>query len=77
MKNTNSIISAMGDALEYLTNDASVPARALRHTITNALREAIISEGHRISGPTDHRVAEDGEPVWVCNARLFIARAPN
>lgn len=28
----------------------------------------------QISGPTDHRAAEDGEPIWVCRARELLAQ---
>ena len=40
-----------------------------------ALEQAIDESGYRLSGPTDHRAAEDGEPKWVCNAREAIAKA--
>ena len=40
-----------------------------------ALVQSIESAGFHVCGPTDSRVAEHGEPAWVCNARLAIARA--
>ena len=43
--------------------------------LLSALRQAVDESGHYISGPTDWRAAEDGEPKWVCNARAAIARA--
>lgn len=30
---------------------------------------AIERAGFYVSGPTDHRAAEDGEPAWVCRMR--------
>lgn len=38
-----------------------------------ALVQAIEAAGFAISGPTDSRAAEHGEPAWVCNARAAIA----
>lgn len=35
----------------------------------DVLIQAIEESGHKVSGPTDWRVAEDGEPLWVCKAR--------
>ena len=39
------------------------------------LVQAVESCGWSLSGPTDSRAAENGEPAWVCNARAAIARA--
>ena len=39
----------------------------------NALVGAIASTDFMVSGPTDHRAAEHGEPKWVCEARAAIA----
>ncbi len=39
------------------------------------LIQAIESSGFSLSGPTDVRAAEHGEPAWVCNARAVIAEA--
>jgi hypothetical protein len=44
-----------------------------RDNLANALREAIEDSGLLLSGPTDSRVAEHGEPHWVCRARALIA----
>lgn len=37
------------------------------------LIESIENAGFLVSGPTDARVAEHGEPAWVCNARQELA----
>ena len=37
--------------------------------------QAVEASGFAISGPTDTRAAEHGEPAWVCNARAAIAKA--
>ena len=37
------------------------------------LIQAIEAAGFQVSGPTDSRAAEHGEPAWVCNARAAIA----
>lgn len=37
------------------------------------LVQAIESSGFSVSGPTDSRAAEHGEPAWVCNAREVLA----
>lgn len=39
-----------------------------------ALIEAVEASGFSVSGPTDVRAAEHGEPAWVCNARAAIAK---
>lgn len=39
------------------------------------LVQAIEASGYSVSGPTDSRAAEDGEPAWVCSARGAIANA--
>jgi hypothetical protein len=39
------------------------------------LCEAVQVCGFALSGPTDSRAAEDGEPAWVCAARAAIAKA--
>lgn len=41
----------------------------------DTLREAIEASGFSVSGPTDIRAAEHGEPIWVCVAREILARA--
>ena len=40
--------------------------------LERVLVQAVESTGHRISGPTDSRAAEHGEPAWVCNARAAL-----
>jgi hypothetical protein len=46
-----------------------------RDELLAALRQAIDECGHKLSGPTDWRAAEHGEPQWVCSARAAIAKA--
>lgn len=41
----------------------------------DVLVQAVESSGFSVSGPTDSRAAEHGEPAWVCNARAVIAKA--
>lgn len=41
--------------------------------LITVLVQAIGSSGFSVSGPTDVRAAEHGEPTWVCNARSAIA----
>lgn len=36
------------------------------------LAQAVEASGFSLSGPTDIRAAEHGEPVWVCEARFVI-----
>ncbi len=43
--------------------------------MSSVLVAAIESASFTVSGPTDPRVAENGEPGWVCKARLLIAEA--
>jgi hypothetical protein len=40
----------------------------------SVLVNAIEQAGFAVSGPTDSRAAEHGEPPWVCNARLLVAK---
>jgi hypothetical protein len=42
--------------------------------LLTALQEAVEAAGFSISGPTDWRAAEHGEPRWVCAAREAIAQ---
>lgn len=44
-------------------------AEALKAVLIQAIEES----GFTISGPTDWRAAEHGEPHWVCNARAVLA----
>ncbi|CAB3753991.1 hypothetical protein [Paraburkholderia humisilvae] len=43
--------------------------------IEAVLVQAIEASGFTVSGPTDSRAAEHGEPMWVCNARGALAQA--
>ena len=43
--------------------------------LVSALSRAIEHAGFSISGPTDVRAVEHGEPTWVCNARAALAKA--
>jgi len=47
---------------------------AAAQELLDLLMEAIQASGFALSGPTDTRAAEDGEPAWVCAARAAIAR---
>jgi len=48
---------------------------AINAKLLATLVQAIEACGYSISGPTDSRAAEHGEPAWVCNARAAIAKA--
>jgi len=62
------------DAAEAEANaDYIVKAWNAHDDLCSALVQAIESMGFSVSGPTDHRAAEDGEPMWVCNARLALS----
>lgn len=43
--------------------------------LLDTLIQAVEASGFSLSGPTDVRAAEHGEPAWVCNARGIIAKA--
>jgi hypothetical protein len=43
------------------------------HSLREVLVQAIEESGYNVSGPTDVREAEHGEPPWVCNAREVLA----
>ena len=43
--------------------------------LVSALVQAIEAAGFSVSGPTYLPEAEHGEPAWVCNARLALAKA--
>ncbi|UIF89456.1 hypothetical protein [Cupriavidus sp. UYPR2.512] len=51
---------------------APPPARE-RSELESGLVQAIEASGFSVSGPTDSRAAEHGEPAWVCNARGALA----
>ena len=62
---------------EIALSASDVEIDALRERVTELQRvlvQAVESTGHRISGPTDSRAAEHGEPAWVCNARAALRR---
>ena len=40
---------------------------------SDELVRRIETAGFSVSGPGDFRAAENGEPVWVCNARAALA----
>lgn len=44
------------------------PAEAIREARMQ-MADAIERAGFSLPGPTDHRAAEHGEPVWVCRMR--------
>lgn len=48
-------------------------SRPINGAVGSALIAAIEGAGFNVSGPTDSRAAEDGEPAWVCNARAALA----
>lgn len=43
--------------------------------LCNTLAIAVEAAGFDLSGPTDQRAAEHGEPAWVCKARGLIAKS--
>lgn len=62
----------------YPTRDAAARAehelvKAL--ALKNALIQAIEASGFSVSGPTDARASENGEPAWVFSARIALAEA--
>ena len=71
-----SVIARCSNAL--ITMDSR---RSERHTrlmaasprLLSTLIQAVESSGFSLSGPTDSRAAEHGEPAWVCEARAIIA----
>lgn len=73
---TNGVSPRRDNYAENKANSALIVRAVNAHDeLVAALVQAIESEGFGISGPTDHRAAEDGEPVWVCNARAALAKA--
>jgi len=67
----------------YLASVDAARAEALRverlqdaaPNLAQALVQAIEASGFSVSGPTDVRAAEHGEPAWVCNARAILAES--
>lgn len=64
----NPIHHTLQSALAEIAN-----IRADNERMRTIMIEAVVASGFPISGPTDHRAAENGEPKWVCNARQAIA----
>lgn len=64
-------------ALSYTGGSEDADARliAAAPDLKEVLIQAIEESGFSVSGPTDWRAAEDGEPHWVCKAREILARA--
>lgn len=51
-------------------------AREYAHeALVRVLEQGIEESGFSLSGPTDLRAAEHGEPPWVCNARAALTLA--
>ena len=50
-----------------------MPSEAVTLMTRGRLMRSIESSGYHVSGPTDFRAADDGAPVWVCNARAMLA----
>lgn len=84
MKSSNLTLSAalrhiadglyqVGDINRSIEAAAVVEASERLHDIDGCLRDAVEDAGFTISGPTDHRAAENGEPKWVCRARELLA----
>lgn len=42
--------------------------------LISIIEDAVTSSGFSLSGPTDSRAAEDGEPIWVCKGRAAIGQ---
>ena len=62
--------TSKSELVDQLCNASSAVGDALRAVLIQGIESA----GYSVSGPTDHRAAENGEPVWVCNARAALAR---
>lgn len=62
---------------EFSKEDAEFIVRACNNhdNLVELLSLAIEHAGFRVSGPTDLRAAENGEPAWVCGARAALAEA--
>lgn len=52
-------------------------SQAQVNALRSVLIQAVEAAGFSLSGPTDIRAAENGEPVWVCNAREVLASTSN
>ena len=78
-------VAVCGTGNEALSNAARIVAcvngcAGIKHPgqtvpeLVSALVQAVEASGFSISGPTDSRAAENGEPAWVCNARGILAK---
>lgn len=56
-------------------HEANKHVLAAAPELLDTLIMAVELSGFSLSGPTDWRAAEDGEPRWVCTARGIIAKA--
>lgn len=54
---------------------AELPLASVITELESVLVQAIEASGYSVSGPSDSRAAEHGEPVWVCNARAALAQS--
>jgi hypothetical protein len=73
MADGSPVAEAFGEsAHEALANARLIAAAPELYSL---LIEAVAASGFSLSGPTDWRVAEHGEPAWVCKARAAIAKA--
>ena len=52
-------------------------SQAQVNALRSVLIQAVEAAGFSLSGPTDIRAAENGEPVWVCNAREVLVTSSN
>jgi hypothetical protein len=58
-----------------VNNAANARVMAAAPELLAVLVQAVEASEFSLSGPTDSRAAENGEPAWVCNARAVIAQA--
>lgn len=58
-----------------VNNAANARLMAASPELLAVLIQAVEASGFSLSGATDSRATEHGEPVWVCNARAVIAKA--
>jgi hypothetical protein len=56
-------------------SERKLPEQQERSELESVLIQAIEASGFSVSGPTDSRAAEHGEPAWVCNARGALANS--
>ena len=55
--------------------DCNARLMAAAPELLEGLVQAVEKAGFSLSGPSDWRAAENGEPRWVCKARAVIASA--